>query len=63
MHVWGLRKWFMASAERLLLDGYDLMQRKLSGYLLWRFGSQWKKPYMGEPQGDCKRSYLNYELW
>ena len=27
---WGLRKWFIASAERLLLDGYDLlMQRKL----------------------------------
>lgn len=51
MRVWGLRKWFIASAERLLLDGYDLlMQRKLlsRGYLLWRFGSQWKKPYMGE---------------
>ena len=51
MRVWGLRKWFVASAERLLLDGYDLlMQRKLlsRGYLLWRFGSQRTKPYIGE---------------
>jgi hypothetical protein len=35
----GLRQWFSASAERLVLDGYDLaMRRKLlaQGYLLWR---------------------------
>ena len=51
MRVWGLRRWFAASAERLLLDGYDLlMQRKLlsRGYLLWRFGSQPTKPQTGE---------------
>ena len=51
MRAWGLRKWFVASAERLLLDGYDLlMQRKFlsRGYLLWRFGSQRTKPYIGE---------------
>lgn len=51
MRVWGLRKWFIASAERLLLDGYDLlMQRKLlsRGYLLWRFGSQRARPQTGE---------------
>ena len=47
MRAWGLRQWFIASAERLLLDGYDLlMQRKFlsRGYLLWRFGSHRTTP-------------------
>lgn len=47
MRAWGLRQWFIASAERLLLDGYDLLiqRRFLSrGYLLWRFGSHRTTP-------------------
>ena len=42
MRAWGPQKWFVASAERLLLDGYDLlMHRKFlsRGYLLWRLSS------------------------
>lgn len=38
MRAWGLRQWFIASAERLLSDRYDLlMNRKLlsQGYLVW----------------------------
>ena len=61
MRVWGLRKWFMASAERLLLDGYDLlMQRKLlsRGYLLWRFGSQWKSPIWANSRGNCEKNLV-----
>ena len=47
MRTWGLRKWFVASAERLQLDGYDLlMQRKFlsRGYLLWRLSSHQTVP-------------------
>lgn len=40
MRAWGLRQWFIASAERLQASGYDLLLRHrfLSrGYVLWRF--------------------------
>lgn len=41
MRAWGLRQWFIASAERLRSEGFDLvMRRKLvsQGFLVWRAG-------------------------